>query len=220
MKKRILILLVVLLAVSAVWAESSEYKKYYFSVGLNLSKSDYIYHEESALDPIGLGGDPNKTSGIAVGAEMRLNLGLFRINITGDFSVLSPQYLGVSYLYFNGMSDIGVGIDFKNIVGIGLGLGPNMTFLFPSDGSTPWYIPGDEEEPQKQASIFYAWVHSPVNYKITLDAIVGPVMRVGIAYTFPTQFNLERFELDKLNPFLKGNIDSGKVSFYILMRVF
>ena len=215
MKKKLLILLILLLAVSAVWADISEYKKYYFSMGLNLSKSDYTFHDESALSGIGLGGDPNKTSGIAIGAEVRLNLGYFRINVTGDFSVLSPKFL-----YFNGMSDIGVAFDIKNVVGIGLGMGPNMTFLFPSDGSTPWYISVDEEYLIREASVFYAWVHSPVNYSIKLDAIIGPVMRVGLSYTFPTEFNLEKFELEKLNPFLEGNFDSGKVSFFVLMRMF
>lgn len=214
MKKKLLILLVLLLAATAVWADSSEYSKYYFSMGLNLSKSDHVFHNESAFDDIGLGGDPNKTSGIAVGAEMRLNLGYFRLNITGDFSVLAPQLL-----YFNGMSDIGIAFDIKNVVGIGLGLGPNMTFLFPSDGSTPYYITDDDAAPD-HASVFYAWVHSPVNYSIKLDAIIGPVMRVGLSYTFPTQFNLEMFELEKLNPFIKGNFDKGKISFFVLMRMF
>ena len=214
MKKKILILLILLLAATAVWADSSEYSKYYYSMGLNISRSDFDYHDESIWDEIGLGGNPNGKK-IAIGAEIRLNLGYFRLNVTGDFSVLTPQFL-----YFSGMSDMGVAFDIKNVVGLGLGLGPNMTFIFNSDGSTPQFITPDEIPPFKEASIFYAWVHSPFNYNVTLEAIIGPVMRVGFSYTFPTEFNLEKFELEKLNPFLKGNFDSGKVSFFVLMRMF
>ena len=214
MKKRILILLfVMLLAVSGLWAESKT-SKYFFSVGVNLSKSDYVYHEESGTEGI-FPKDPDKTGGVAMGAEFRLNLGYFRLDINGDFSVLDPQFL-----YFNGMSDVGVTIDIKNVVGIGFGLGPKMTFMFYSDGSTPTYIDVDDDYSTKDASIFYAWVHSHFNYRITLDAIVGPVMRVGLAYTFPTQFNLELFKIAELNPFKKGNIDSGKLAVCLQMRLF
>ena len=215
MKKRVLILLVVmLLTVSGAMAAESKYSKYYFSLGVNLSKSDYVYHGESGTEGI-FPKDPDKTGGIAMGAEFRLNLGYFRLDINGDFSVLTPQFL-----YFNGMSDVGVSIDIKDVVGIGFGLGPSMTFMFFSDGRTPIYIDTDDDYSTKEASIFYAWVHSHFNYRITLDAIVGPVMRVGLAYTFPTKFNLELFKIGELNPFKKGNIDSGRLAVCLQMRLF
>jgi len=214
MKKRILILLVVsFLAVSAIWAESNNSAKSYFSVGLTLSKSDFVYHKDSQLHDI-IPYDPNKTDGIAMGAEARLKLSFFRFDVNGEFSVLSPKAL-----YFNGVADLGAELDIKNVVGVGLGIGPNMMFIFNSDGSTPLYWGSDDEDP-RPASIFYAWVHSYFNYRVTLDAIVGPVMRVGLAYTFPTKFNLELFKLAELNPFKKGNIDSGKLAVCIQMRVF
>lgn len=213
MKKRIMVLLLVLVVVSGLWAKS-ENSKYYFSVGINLSKSDYVYHKESGTEGI-FPKDPDKTGGIAIGAEFRLNLGYLRLDVNGDFTVLDSQFL-----YFNGMSDIGVSFDIKNVVGIGLGIGPSMTFMFYSDGSTPTYINLDDDPPYKDASIFYAWVHSNFNYRITLDAIVGPVMRVGLAYTFPTSFNLELLKLEELNPFKEGNFDSGRLSLCLQMRLF
>jgi len=215
MKKRILILLIVLVvAVSGLWAESKKNSKYYFSVGVTLSKSDFVEHETSSLIDIGLGGDPDKTDGIAMGAEFRLNMGYLRMDVNGEFSVLTPKAL-----YFNGVADLGVSFDIRNAVGIGLGVGPNMMFIFNSNGDTPWYINPDDED-FRQASIFYAWVHSYFNYRITLDAIVGPVMRVGLAYTFPTHFNLELLKIEELNPFKEGNIDSGKLAVCLQMRLF
>ena len=214
MKKRILILLVVsIVALTSLWAGSENASKYYFSVGLTLSKSDFVYHKTSQIDYI-IKRDTDKTDGIAIGAEARLKINLLRFDVNGEFSVLSPKAL-----YFNGVADFGVEFDIKNYVAIGLGIGPNMMFIFNSDGSTPLYWGSDDEVP-RTASIFYAWVHSYFNYRVTLDAMVGPVMRVGLAYAFPTKFNLEYFELGELNPFKKGNIDSGKLAVCIQMRVF
>jgi len=212
MKKKILILLVVsLLAVTAVWAESTGAPKYYLSVGLTLSKSDYVEHKESATDYI-IPRNGDKTGGIAMGAEARLKLNLFRMDVNGEFSVLTPKAL-----YFNGVADFGIEVDIKNVVSLGFGLGPNLMFIFFSDGSTPLYM---SEDVVREASIFYAGVHSYFNYRITLDGMVGPVMRLGLAYTFPTHFNLEYLKLEELNPFKKGNIDSGKLAVCIQMRIF
>jgi len=212
MRKRILILLFVsIMALTAVWAESSNASKYYFSVGLTLSKSDFVYHKPSGTEGI-LPKDENKTDGIAMGAEARLKLNLFRFDLNGEFTVLSPKYL-----YFNGVATFGVELDIKNAVDVGLGIGPNMMFFFFSNGDTPWYIePGGGRE----ASIFYAAVHSYFSYRVTLDAIVGPVMRVGLSYTFPTNFNLEYFKLEEINPFKSGNFDNGKLALCIQMRIF
>ena len=207
MKKLIIFAAVAVLAVSAVFAQMPPY---IFSVGTTISRSEY--EDSDAYDALAnIGLRKQDSQSIAIGAEFRSIFHGLKIGMTGEFTVLSPQFL-----YFSGMTDVGVFFDIKDVVGVGISTGPMVDYLFI-----------DKAERERNPAVnelndgfFEEIVHGDFNYRVTLDAIVGSVLRVGLAYTFPTKFNLDDFKIAELNPFKKGNFDKGRISFCLQMRIF
>lgn len=197
MKKILIVAVLALTAVTSLWAQTPSFM---FSVGATLSRLDHEPDSE-AFSPI--------SNGIAVGGEIRIMYHHIKLGATGEATVVSSKEL-----YFSGLFDVGLMFDIKDMVGIMVAIGPSIDYVF-SDRSVP-----EEDRQLIDEGFFYALIHGPFHYRLNLEAIVGPVLRVGFAYTFPTQFTLDELNMGELNPFKEGNIDSGRLSFCLQMRIF
>ena len=207
MKKVLATAVLAIVVITALWAQTPSFM---FSVGTTISHSEYRT-SESRFAQIGIGSDDN-SGGVAVGGEVRISFRNLKFGAIGESTVINPKML-----FFSGLLDFGVIVDIKDVVGIMFAMGPSVTYIF-NDSSAPKTV--DDEGNQTEEGFFSALIHGPFNYRVNLEAIVGPVLRVGVAYTFPTSFTLNAFNLVELNPFKKGNIDSGRFSFCLQMRIF
>lgn len=189
--KRMLILSAILLMIilPATAIESS------LDLGVNISynTADEVIDDDRP--------SPFSLDRIAIGLEMRANVSNFQIAIAGDISVIDN-----SSLLFAGIFTMGISVDMFKYLKFGLTTGPKITYYTGSRANG-------------SSGFFNALYNGDFHYRFMFDVLAGPVMKIGVSYTVPTEFNLAEHRFVCLLP-QETDFKQGQIALCIQMKVF
>jgi hypothetical protein len=180
MKKRICIVLVVIAMLVPSFAFAQM-----FDVSLGAT-SQVLVRDYGSFN---FGDTFGKINNYNFGAELRLKLTLVEIDAVGLYS--PQQVLGGSVIHrVMFMPTAGLSFDIVDVVRLGLGMGPMMSWDFQDGHQYPDMSFGD------------MFMQAPFWYRATVDFLADPVM-IGVSYGVPTTFNIKTHDAKGLKPEFK-----------------
>lgn len=125
------------------------------------------------------------------GLEMRTKLLFFELDSAGKIGMTENNGLTFSGLMVAGLSE-----DLFDTARIGVCFGPVIDYVL-EDGESSLVIDGNHVQSE---SFMDALTKSRFNLRATLDFFLGPVIRLGVVWTVPTQYTIEEHDMNKLLP--------------------
>lgn len=200
MKKLLIVLLVVICSFSLFAASEQVFD---FDIGFNASFRDGALSTLRNLEKISL-------DDLNFGIEVRTKLLFLQVSAAGDFGVTDSREL-----LFNGLFLFGISEDILGFSRVGFSMGPKVEYV--TDGkSVDLIIDGHKIE---DSSLFTAFAKSDFNLRFTMDFFLGPVIKIGLAYCVPTEFSLEKGDLNLLIP-TKSACVNGNICLGLTMTLF
>lgn len=181
--KKVLALIIFLFSFSFLYA--SDFFQLTFGANISFEKID-IKDTDTTKDIV--------KNLISVGLDMRMLFKYVQVGYVGNMSVIDKKTL-----LFNGLSYLGASVQVFNRVDLGFALGPNMNYLIKDNGANK-YVDGDGDTDSSIDNYFSALFQGNYSYRLTAEALISKVMKVGLAVTIPTHFNLQTFRITKLWP--------------------
>ena len=200
--KKLAILLLAAMAVSSLAAGGS-YDWFDLSVGINASFKDGALNSLVQMQDFRMD-DWN------FGMELRTKLLFLEMDMAGELGVIDGNKLSFSGLLLAGISE-----DLFNAARLGLCIGPVIDYVH--DGQQGTLI--IDGTPVKEISLKQALSKSRFQLRCALDFFLGPVIKLEVAYTIPTDFTIESRNLNLLVPD-REKISEGKFSITMQMTLF
>ncbi len=149
------------------------------------------------------------TDNVGIGLEGRMNICHFQLDGVGEISVLDSDTLRLA-----GILSAGVSVELFEVVKLGITAGPRIAYIYSNRAKQ-----ADELEISNGKNLLEAIKDGPINIRLMLDILTGPVMSIGFAYTIPTEFSINESNWKALLPSSEG-IKNGQVSLSIQMKIF
>lgn len=145
----------------------------------------------------------------AFGADIRTRILFAEVGIAALYEEIGSNPA------FSGVITGGVSLDLLGLLRVGLGLGPRVTAVFPSDADPQFYIDGAYVD----SNFGDAFMQSDLTWRATVDLKLGNVL-VGLNYMVDSDgFTLEDADFDKLMPTADG-FKAGRVGASVLFTLF
>lgn len=177
------------------------------SVGANIGYDKLAIVDESSASPIHL----IKEGKITVGLEGRASIRYLLADFVGEISVIDMRHL-----YVSGILAAGPTVDIGRVLSCSLVVGPKIQYVIEDRGSAKGV---DSEGEARTMAFSNALKEGLFNWRAMLDLIVGPVIRVGVAYTVPTGFSINQHNTKDIFPKLSSIADSAQTTFCIQMQL-
>ncbi|MDY4888622.1 MAG: hypothetical protein SO135_02600 [Sphaerochaetaceae bacterium] len=193
MKKLKMVFLVAVISCMLVFAVSQEQDWFDFSVGISFALRDGSL---GALKDI----KDFSAKDLKFGLEARTKLLFLEFDISGNLSATDKNDLK-----FSGLMVAGISEDLFGVARLGLCLGPVIDYVH--DGQRGTLI--IDGSPISEVSFSDALNKSHFHLRGTLDFLLGPVIKLGAAVSVPTDFTLEKHDLNSLLPTKERFADSS-----------
>ncbi|MDD4082413.1 MAG: hypothetical protein WC162_04935 [Sphaerochaetaceae bacterium] len=200
MKRKFLVIIVLIVLPVMVFAETQ-----WFDISVGLSMFKKVREVSTSFefsDLVDLDSYDYK-------AEIRNKLLFFEFDMVGSPSITSNGSFQFEGLFLYGFTD-----DIFDFARISFCVGPDFTYI--NDGTkSEIIVQGNVIETNSLIDLLCA---STYTFRAGIDFILGPVMKIGLAYTLPTEFSLNSGDLNLLVPSYE-NLKEGKISLSILMTL-
>jgi hypothetical protein len=198
-KKLIVIILILLLPSLFLFAGENWID---FSAGVGVSYEGNLISVMKGLEKF------NKDS-LDITLDLRNKILFAEADLAGELFITSQ-----GELCFNGTLTAGFTDDLFSVARISLTAGPS--FNYRNDGKKGTLIV--EGATIENISLAYVFMNSPFTFRATLDFLLGPVLKIGAAYSLPTEYTLASGNLNQLVP--NGeNWRDGKFSLCFLITL-
>ncbi|MDD2231334.1 MAG: hypothetical protein PHO44_00875 [Sphaerochaetaceae bacterium] len=146
---------------------------------------------------------------INFGVELRTKMLFLELDASGELGVTESNGL-----QFSGLLVAGISEDLFGTARLGICLGPVVDYVHDGKKGT-LVIDGNSIE---AASFTDALNKSHFNIRTTLDFFLGPVIKLGVSFTLPTDFTLETHDMNMLIP-NSDNLKEGSFSLVLQMTL-
>jgi len=200
MKKKFLVIIILIVLPVMVFAETQWFD---ISVGLSMFRN-----ANEVATPLEFN-DIIDIDAYDFKAEIRNKLLFFEFDMVG-----SPYITSAGALQFDGLFLFGFTDDIFNFARISFCVGPDFTYI--NDGTkSVMIVQGNVIETNSLVDLLS---ESTYTFRAGIDFLLGNVMKVGVAYTLPTEYSLQSGDLNLLVP-NNDNWKEGEISFSILMTL-
>lgn len=161
----------------------------------------FSYNRDVVVEQAGKKNNLFSTDSISVGLESRIAIRHFVTDLVGEISVVDKETL-----LLTGVAGIGATLDVEDVFAMSAVIGPQVNYSVSAKGHS-------------DRTLVDALATGPFAYRVMLDIIAGPVIRVGAAYEISTEFTLENHDIEKAK-LSSDALKEGKLTLCVLMKLF
>lgn len=155
-------------------------------------------------------GTVGKIDNWSFGAEARFKITILEVDVVGLYNQFKPTGSTETNHVISGMFTGGLSFDIFNIVRLGVGMGPKVSWNI-----TEKTFVIDQQMVNNMDDFGKGFMNAPMNYRATADVMLGPIM-LGANYTVPSKFTFEKLDAKDLVPLW----DMGQFGVSVLFSFF